>query len=527
MNLHVPYSYVPGPLHLRARARLLALALMGCASPAYVFAAPRHTASSIDARVQVLLASPAAEKAHWGVLVTDASTGQVLYSLNGNKFFIPASTTKLFTTGFALAKLGPNFRFRTTLESSALPDAHGRLSGDLLLIGRGAPDLSNRHYPYDPHVNREGPAEKVLAEMVDALIARGVREVDGDVVADDSAFENKPYPVGWEIEDVKYGYGTPVSALSVNDNLLFVHILPGERTAIPARISVEPPMGEVYVTNAVTTNAKGGEAKLSMGWRPGSGTVEIAGSVPLDGREQDFAIANPHPAEYAARLLKFLLEQRGIVVSGHARMVEAPSMNPSAGRQVLAEHFSPPLREVVAMTNKNSENLYAELLLRAVDLSIGGTGSLAGGWQAERNFLQVAGVPVDEVSLEDGSGLSRGNLVTPEAVVALLRYAAAQSWGADYLASLPVVGEDGTLALQLKGTAAAGRVQAKTGTLEHTKAMAGYATTLSGRRVIFALFGGNYTMSGAEAAAILDGICLVMVEDTPATSGKRCRKCPK
>jgi D-alanyl-D-alanine carboxypeptidase/D-alanyl-D-alanine-endopeptidase (penicillin-binding protein 4) len=179
------------------------------------------------------------------------------------------------------------------------------------------------------------------------------------------------------------------------------------------------------------------------------------------------------------------------------------------------------------MTNKNSENLYAELLLRSVALASANMGSVAGGLKEELSFLATAGVLVDDVLLEDGSGLSRGNLVTPAAEVALLRYAMTQPWFADYLASLPVAAQDGTLAAQFKGTPTAGRMQAKTGTMEHAKAMAGYATTLSGRRVIFAIFASAYTMKGSEAAAVLDEICRAIVEDVPSKTKKRCKQCPK
>jgi D-alanyl-D-alanine carboxypeptidase/D-alanyl-D-alanine-endopeptidase (penicillin-binding protein 4) len=489
--------------------------------------------------VEAVLATSAAAKARWGVLVSDAVTGQILCDREASQFFPPASTTKLFTTALALANLGPDFRFRTTLESSAAPNGSGRLVGDVILVGRGAPDLTNRHYPYDPHVDREGAPERVLNEMVEKLSARGVREITGDVVVDDSAFENKPYPAGWEIDDVRFGHGAPVTALSINDNLFFVQIIAGREQGSPAQIFAEPPLAASYVRNAVTTGARGSEAKLSIDWQPGSNAVELSGWVPQEGKEQDFPIANPNPDEYAANLLKFLLEQNGIRVGGRTREMHAPLFDGAAegfagrgaaatsDRHVLVEHLSPPLREIVTMTNKNSENLYAELLLRAAGLAADGTGSLASGLKAERDFLAGAGVPLGDVLLEDGSGLSRGNLVTPAAVVALLRYAAAQSWGGDYQSSLPVAGEDGTLAGQLKGTPAAGRVQAKTGTLEHAKAMAGYATTLSGRRVIFALFANNYTMPGAEAAAILDGICRAIVEDISANPRKRCRQCPK
>jgi D-alanyl-D-alanine carboxypeptidase/D-alanyl-D-alanine-endopeptidase (penicillin-binding protein 4) len=523
----------------RAGRICLAFALaVICGAIGTASAAGRRTrpSGSDQARVHTVLTSPGAARARWGVLVTDATTGEILCDVNAGQFFPPASTTKLFTTALALAKLGPEFRFRTTLESSALPDKSGRLAGDLVLVGRGAPDLSNRHYPYAPQTDREGAPEKVLVEMVKKLSARGVREIVGDVVADGSAFEEQSYPPGWEIDDVKFVFGAPVNALSINDNLFFVQIIAGTEQGTPAQIFAEPPLAASYVRNAVTTGPRGSEAKLGIEWQPGSGAVELAGSVPLGGKVQEFATANPSPAEYAAALLKFLLEQNGISISGKARSAHAPSsrgpaVNPAASapssRQVLVEHLSPPLRDIVTMTNKNSENLYAELLLRAVSLADTGTGSLGGGLKAERDFLATADVPLDDVLLEDGSGLSRGNLVTPASVVALLRYAAAQSWGADYVASLPVAGQDGTLAAQLKGTPTAGRIQAKTGTLEHAKAMAGYATTLAGRRVIFAVFASAYTMKGGEAAKILDRICRAIVEDIPAKPRKRCRQCPR
>jgi len=513
---------------------VLMLATFTAMAP-YISATPRRFQGSVQERVQTVLRAPGAAKARWGVRVTDAATGQILCDVNADQFFPPASTTKLFTTALALARLGPNFRFRTTLESSVAPDAMGRLAGDLVLVGRGAPDLTNRHYPYDPQIDREGPPEKVLAEMAKELAARGVRQITGDVVADDSAFENKPYPTGWEIEDVKYGFGAPVTALSVNDNLFFVQIVAGPEANSPAQIFVEPRGAEFYLRNVVTTGARDSEARVSIDWQPGLGMIEISGSVPVQGKVQNFTIANPSPAEYAANLLKSLLEQNGIIVSGQARVVHAPISGSNTdfapatppSRQVLVEHLSPLLSDIVTMTNKNSENLYAELFLRSVALASASMGSVAGGLKEEQNFLATAGVLVDDVLLEDGSGLSRGNLVTPAAEVALLQYAMTQSWFADYLASLPVAAQDGTLAAQFKGTPTAGRIEAKTGTLEHAKAMAGYATTLSGRRVIFAIFASAYTMKGSEAAAVLGEICRAIVEDVPSKTKKRCEQCPK
>jgi len=478
-----------------------------------------NSASQFDARVQAVLNAPAAAQAHWGVVVMDAATGQTLYDLNSGQFFIPASTTKLFTTALALAKLGPDYRFRTTLESSAKPDSHGRLKGDLFLVGHGAPDLTNRHYPYDAHLDREGPPEKILAQVVDALLAQGVRRIDGDIVVDDTAFENQPYPGGWDVQDVRYGYGAPVTALAINDNNFFADISPALAAGGKARVALSPPLADLYVIGDVLTGARRGEPQIHVSWQPGSQAVRLMGEVPLGGKVQSLAVANPSPCEYAARLLRFLLQQRGVAISGQARVLEAaqgPSRVPPVQRVALVEHLSPPLSEIVTMTNKNSENLYAELMLRTVALSENGRGSLDAGLRIEQDFLRQAGVPAEGTALADGSGLSHGNLVTPAAMAALLRYAATQPWGADFRASLPIAGVDGTLGTQMKDTPAAGRIQAKTGTLEHAKAIGGYATALSGRTLVFAIFASQYSMTSHEAAEAIDSICAAMVEEIPA-----------
>ena len=345
--------------------------------------------SSFDASVQALIETPAAAKAHWGILVVDAETGEKLYDLNSGQFFIPASTTKLFTTALALAKLGPDYRFRTTLESAAKPDSRGRLKGDLFLVGRGVPDLTNRRYPYDPHLDRDGSPEMGLAEMANTLLAKGVRRIDGDIVVDESAFENQPDPGGWDIQDVRYGYGAPVTALVINDNVFEADISPGAAVGGKARVTLLPPLANLYVSDDVVTGARRSEPQIRVSWQPGSKVVRLTGTVPLGGQLQSLTIADPSPGEYAARLLRFFLEQRGVKVSGQTRVVEAPQEPfriQQAPRNVLVERWSPPLSQIVTMTNKNSVNLYAELMLRAVALSEKGIGSLDAGLRIEQDF---------------------------------------------------------------------------------------------------------------------------------------------
>jgi serine-type D-Ala-D-Ala carboxypeptidase/endopeptidase (penicillin-binding protein 4) len=472
--------------------------------------------------VEKALATPAAQQSFWGLLVADAETGKVLYEWNADRHFHPASTTKLFTTTLALAKLGPEFRFHTTLEAAGALDAGGELHGDLVLVGRGDPNLSNRQFPYTEQVEREGPADKVLAEMADAAVAQGLRRLDGDIIADDSYFSYERYPSGWELEDLKYGFGAPVSAIAVNDNTFFVEARPGEHAQEPTSISEEPWAADYDFLNHIVTAAPHAEVKIHVTWEPGSHQIDLQGEIPAGAEPVRLTLALPEPAEYAAQLLKRLLEQHGVQVQGQARARHSGDLaaSPAGTPTILAEHISVPLADVIRAVNKTSENLHAEMLLRTVARVETGTGSLENGLKVEAEFLKIAGVSEDDAFLTDGSGLSRRNLVTPRAMVALLRYIARQPWSYALVSSLPVAGKDGTLAAPFKDSAAAGRIFAKTGSLEHAKALAGYATTLSGRHLVFAILGDNYTVHAAEANSIIDAIAIAMVQEIGSSRKK-------
>jgi D-alanyl-D-alanine carboxypeptidase/D-alanyl-D-alanine-endopeptidase (penicillin-binding protein 4) len=191
-------------------------------------------------RVEAALNEVHAQKIYWGVVVADQETGAILYELNADHFFTPASNAKIFTTALALASLPPSFRFRTTLESQGVLGADGRLAGDLRFVGRGDPDLSNRKFPYAVKVEHDGPAEKVLAEMIDEAVAKGLKEVDGDIVADDSYFPYDPYPAGWSVGDLFFTFGAPVGAIAFNDNSISIDVLPGAAAGSPAVVTVSP-----------------------------------------------------------------------------------------------------------------------------------------------------------------------------------------------------------------------------------------------------------------------------------------------
>lgn len=509
---------------------LCALALISmrsAAADASAGAKRKADEARFAARVKAILVAPQASRAYWGILVADRDTGQTLYSLHADHFFTPASNAKLITTALALSTLGPDYRFRTTLESDGTLDPKGRLAGDLILVGRGDPDLSNRIFPFAGEYEREGPPDKIFAEMVDAAVAKGLREVDGDIVADDSCFPYDPYPAGWTVGDLFFDFGVPVSAITFNDNVVSIQIQPGARPGDLAGISTQPAASLATLAHQVTTGPRGGKPEIAVVRRPGTNFLLLRGEIPAGHDPVKLDLAMIAPAETAARAIKDLLESRGVRVTGGIRAQHSPPPEttaagepvlppampaPKTHRLVLAEHLSPPLLQSVRLTNKISQNLHAEIFLRTVGREKLGLASTAAGLKVERDFLHTVGVPDGDVVLSDGSGLSRDDLVTPRAMVDLLRYAAHQPWGSDFITSLPVAGVDGTLEDRVRDTPATGRIEAKTGSMEHVHSLTGYATTTRGENLVFSIFCNNDAQHGPHVTKPLDDIATAMVE---------------
>jgi len=455
--------------------------------------------------------------------VAEASTGRTLYALHADRYFVPASNAKLFTSALALATLGPDYRFHTTLETVGVTDSTGCLHGDLILVGRGDPELSNRVFPFIKKEQFEGPPEKPLAKLADAAVARGIRRVSGDIVADASYLADEPYPPGWTLDDLVARYGAAVGAIAVNDNSLDVELRPGAAAGQPTSFTVEPWPGSYVFVNRVVTGAPGLAARLSVRRDLGSREVLLEGILPLGDQPEKIHVGVDHPAQYAAELLEHLLVERGVRVDGGARAQHAPPPA-ETNRTVVAQHVSPPLSEEIRFLDKTSRNLYAEMLLRVAARVATGEGSTEAGLKLEQQFLEKIGIHPEEVQLEDGSGLSRYDLVTPEAVVALLEAATKENWGGVFRDSLPMAGEDGTLAERMRDSRTRGRIAAKTGSLDHVHALSGYATTLAGVPLVFAIFSNNEPVHGREASKVLDAIVTAMVEEIGGGGAARSRR---
>jgi D-alanyl-D-alanine carboxypeptidase/D-alanyl-D-alanine-endopeptidase (penicillin-binding protein 4) len=475
-------------------------------------------------RADTLLGGEIAGKGEWGLLITDVETGETLYEQNATKYFVPASNLKLFTTALALDKLGADFRFHTTLESTGAISPAGELTSDLVLVGRGDPNLSNRKFPFNLKEEFDGVPEKVLAELADKLVTRGVKSISGDVVGDDSYFPREAYPNGWEIDDMVWEYGAAISALVVNDNTVAVTLTPGQ-VGEGVECAVAPRTPDFVVDNRVTTSPATWKADLTLKREPGSHLVVLTGTLPEKSAPRKLVLAIAEPALHAATILKQLLEERGVKVSGGVRARHsAEAGDAGVAPTVLAERVSGPLGDSVKLVNKISQNLHTESLLRAAMRQGGAWNSPDELMKFAADFYLQAGIAPDDVIQTDGSGLSRQDLVTPHAVVALLRYASQRPWFASYFASLPVAGVDGTLEDRMKNTPAAGRVHAKTGSVEHVRTLSGFADTANGRRLVFSFLSNNQGGKNHETTDALNGLCVAMVEEFNLGGAKRPRE---
>jgi D-alanyl-D-alanine carboxypeptidase/D-alanyl-D-alanine-endopeptidase (penicillin-binding protein 4) len=494
-------SRPPVPLR-KTFAALLSAALL---IPVLCFTTYADPIETIQTRIAQVLKRPGVRSAEWGIEVVDPSTDQVVLSVNPGKTFQPASLLKVVTTAAALEKLGPDFRFRTGVYTDGTLQPGGTLVGDIILVGRGDPNLM------DPA--KELLGKPALQELSEQLRALGIKEVRGNVVGDDSYFEFTTHGKGWTAQDLKSVYGAPINALSINNNVFWIHVRATKVNQL-AKVSIEPQTSYFHVRNLAVTGSSRAQRTVYARVIPGTNHLVVSGVLPASQGYSQYVLLE-RPAEAAATLFKEELCRNGITVDGSIRVIHLGDLPPAARRNwtMIAQHQSPPLIRALEIINKRSLNLHAEMLLRVLGAEFGGAGTDEAGLQVVKSFLEEAGIRDDDkISLNDGSGLSRDNLVTPRFQTSLLMFLSTRPYFELFLNTLAVSGTDGTLKNRFASGPAKGLIHAKTGTLSDVAALSGYMTTKSGRSLVFSIFANNVRASIARVQKTIDEICALFVK---------------
>lgn len=426
-----------------------------------------------------------------GMVVQSLSTGKILYERNADLFFLPASNQKLLTSSAILAALGPNWTFTTTLQRAGNLDDDGMLHGNLYLKGSGDPLLASAD----------------LDLFADSVKAAGIKKVQGKVVGDDSRFDRKRLGMGWEWDDLPYYYAPEVSGLNLNKNLISLSIDPGRSPGDPLRVTAAPPEKLVKITVRGRTEAKGKPDTVTVTRDLGTNELFVDGVLPLDvkpGGHKTVSVTVENPTHYATAYLAARLKSLGIGVAGG----ETEGVTPTTGTVEIARHTGDPLADVLKKMNKPSDNLIAECLLKTLgaEKSKDGVGSWESGSAAAKEWFKSIGIDPATIVMEDGSGMSRHNYVTPRSYALMLKTMASHPYGKVFKDSLPVPGVDGTLANRPIGPNARKSCRAKTGYVANVSSLSGYVDTRSGEPLLFVIFMNNHQCPGSVARSIQDKI---------------------
>jgi D-alanyl-D-alanine carboxypeptidase/D-alanyl-D-alanine-endopeptidase (penicillin-binding protein 4) len=445
------------------------------------------TRTTVQRDIDSILSAPELARGSWGVLIKSLKTGETLYSLNANKLLLPASNMKIVTLAAAAEDLGWNYTYTTSLRAGGAV-LGGVLDGSLVVVGSGDPSLAAA----------DGVADRVFADWTSQLKAAGVRSIVGGVVGLDNPMDDEALGAGWMWDDLVEDYAAGVGALQLNEDAVRVTVSPGPAVGTSAGISVTPFPGALTIDNGVTTAAASVQPVLRARRLPGSSRLELRGSIPLGQPPVALAVSVDNPTQFFVDALRTELIRNGISVDGPARVA---SRNVQASGRPIVEYRSPPLSVLAVRLMKISQNQYAETLYRTI-----------GGREGVLKVLQPWGVTPTDLVQRDGSGLSRYDLVTPQALVTILAHVAGDAaLKGPFEASLPVAGDLG-LTNRMKGTPAEGNARAKTGSMTAVRALSGYVTGADGEPLVYSIIANNFEVEAAVINRATDAIVVRLAQ---------------
>jgi D-alanyl-D-alanine carboxypeptidase/D-alanyl-D-alanine-endopeptidase (penicillin-binding protein 4) len=455
------------------------------ASPPAATISPQPT---LQDELGAIFNTPQFDRAFWSILVEPVDSDRPIFSVNAGKLVMPGSNMKILTLAAAAQVLGWDRRFDTNVVTAA-PLNSGVLGGDLIVVGGGDPSISERS-------DEPGTLRAIARQLADS----GLRMIDGRVIGDDDLFDDRGFGDGWSIDNLPYGYSAAVGALEYNEGSVDLVVRAGASAGDPVSVQVRPEGGGLDIDNRLVTVAEDGTGMLTLFRLPGSSHVVVQGQIPAKAPVFARTASVENPTAFFVRAFRAALLAEGIQVSGDAVDIDDVVPKPDRGRtRVLVQHQSVPLSQLAVAMMKVSQNQYAEMLLRAI------------GKPAARDALRALGVSDDSYIIADGSGLSRYNYVTAEALVRILRQMHQQPlYASVFPGTLPVAGRDGTLSRRLSGSPVEGKVRAKSGTIDNARALSGYLETADGKTLVFSIIANNFNSSPAEIDAAVDKALILL-----------------
>jgi D-alanyl-D-alanine carboxypeptidase/D-alanyl-D-alanine-endopeptidase (penicillin-binding protein 4) len=477
----------------------LVLVAAACRGPAATAVrpspAPVGSLAALRASIDSMADAPQFSNAHWGILIVDPKHGDTLYSRNAGRLFMPASNMKILTSSSALTRFGPDYRYATTFGARG-PIASGTLRGDLVVIGRGDPSVSDHML---------GDAMAPLRLIADSIVARGVTHITGRVVPGGDAFPGEVLGYGWSYDDFEDSYSAPIDELLFNEGFGVLHVRGGARAGAPVTVDVSPARTVPHVrVVARTVDAPSDPAarrqammvrarKDSVNW-----DVIVEGDVPARDTTT-IEVTHHDPGRAYVDAFAEALRAKGVTIDG------APT-DTLAKVETLAVLSSPPLGEILKALMKPSQNQIAEMLFRTLALDATGSGRPDSASAVVQRQLAQWGVPPSEAVIRDGSGLSRYDYISPRTVVRILDAMHRSPHFRVFYDALPIAGVDGTIRNRMKGTSAENNLRAKTGSVALSRSLSGYVTTANGRLLIFSFLSNNWTVPVREVERVQDTI---------------------
>ena len=470
---------------------LLSFLFWGCSTSKY------HRLDETRKIIDVTFQDSLFSHAHWGVLIESLDSGEIWYEHHADKMFIPASNEKIVTSAAALLTLGPEFKFETKLNyTGEIIDSI--LIGNLIVQGNGDPTFSTKFYD-DPRT--------LFYCWADTLLELGIAKISGNIIGDDNAFDDNGYGLGWSFDDLNYSYAAETGALQFNNNSIKLQIIPPVNLNNSVKIYPEIKSSYFSILDNTTTSANG-KTKLTVDRSFSSNEITISGNVTTGSRAKWRSVSITNPTLYFINIFKEVLSEKGIETEGSS--LDCDDIEDwefdKENAELIAINHSPPLSEILQVMMKESNNLYAETVVKTMGWQENGMGSFKNGQIAVDSVLAAWGIEPGTYAYRDGSGLSRYNLISPRQIIQILKKMKSDENWSLWKDLFPIAGVDGTMQYRMIGTPGEGNVRAKTGTMSNVRCLSGYLTTSEGEEIVFSFLINGHLRKSKEIDNVIDHI---------------------